>query len=184
VVSDVGYILELGIDEYEDPNTLLTWDQVGARLSDISLTFKDIGYAFLLLCLIDLGLSFLYASTRSKKGHNIAIIVTGVMALIICGLTIGRMGKEQSLYSTYYNDAYQDEYGEIYFPDFDFNQFHVLDEVEAALSIFLFVLSLAVLGFAIFVMVRCDPDPQLRPVSLFPYSSVLLFQGPCANILY
>lgn len=171
VLSDAAFIVEESIGSYDSQDSFLTYDQIANRLSDISILFKDIAYVFLLLCMVDLGLSFLYASTRSKKGHNMAIILTGAIALVLSALAIGRLGKMESVWTSYYNDVYVDEYGDAYeYGDFDYNQFLVLNKVASAFDIVLFVLALPLLALAIFVMVRCDPNPALRPVS-FPSCS-------------
>jgi hypothetical protein len=50
--------------------TFWTVDHIQIRIYDVSSLFEDIGNIFLLYCIVDLGLSFIYVSNRHPKGHH------------------------------------------------------------------------------------------------------------------
>jgi hypothetical protein len=169
--------VEESIDQFDDPWTFLSWDQVLTRLFDFRTLFEDIAYIFVLLCLVDLGLSFLYfGNSRSKPAaHRIIFLTTAGIAGVLAVLAIARFGKSEALLTSYYNDATVATWGQIHFPDFDFSQFETMTHLTAAFDILLWVTAVPVMVLAVFVMVKCGGNIALRNVSLYTF---FVFCGP------
>lgn len=90
------------------------------------------------------------------------------IAAVLAVLTFARFGRAEALRTSLYNAATIGRWGYINFPDFDFEQFYTVDRLTAAFGILLWVTSVAVLAFSIFVMVKCSANIILRNVSSPP----------------
>src|SRR4051794_20569157 len=96
-----------GMDPYNYENNWATFSEVVHRLYDASIFAENIAYILLLLCVVDLGLSFLYVVHRSKTGHTIIMSVTGGFAVVLTALALGRFGRTEAIYTSFYNDLPQ-----------------------------------------------------------------------------
>jgi hypothetical protein len=124
--------------------------------------FEYIGNIFLLLCLVDLGLSFLYVWNRDRTGHSIVRIVTAGLGVVLFALAIGHFGKLEGVRTEYYNSINDSGSNSL-----DFEIYFTLRKLSAAFDILLWVASLAVLALTIYVLVISRQKTQLRQVSLF-----------------
>ena len=160
-----GYDLSTGYDDiYTCDNTYWILDEIQSRLFDVSWLIESIGNIFLVICIVDLGLSFLYVWNRHRKGHNIILGVTAGLSVLLFALIIGQFAKIEAWRTSYYNGASDSGYnvspGYINFP-------YSVTQLGSAFSIILWIASLAILGFAIYVFIISRKMTQLRNVSLF-----------------
>jgi hypothetical protein len=139
-------------DIYTCDNTYWVLDEIQSRLFDVSWFIESIGNIVLAICIVDLGLSFLYVWNRHRKGHNIILGVTAGLCVLLFALSIGEFAKKEAWRTNYYNGASDSGYnlspGYINF-------------------LILWIASLAILGFAIYVFIFSRKMTQLRNVSLF-----------------
>jgi hypothetical protein len=139
-------------------------DQIASRLFDLQWLFECTGNIILVICIVDLGLSFLYAWNGHRKGHNIILGVTAGLGVVLFAMSIGNFAKKEAWRTSYYNGASDSDYNESpgYLP-FPYSQ----DQLDVAFNIILWIASLAILGFAIYVLIISRKMTQLRNVSLF-----------------
>jgi hypothetical protein len=151
-------------DIYTCDNTYWVLDEIQSRLFDVSWFIESIGNIVLAICIVDLGLSFLYVWNRHRKGHNIILGVTAGLCVLLFALSIGEFAKKEAWRTNYYNGASDSGYnlspGYINFP-------YSLFQLGSAFSLILWIASLAILGFAIYVFIFSRKMTQLRNVSLF-----------------
>jgi len=150
-----------------DDGNWLPLDQVETRLFDVSNLIENVGHIFILFCLVDLGLSFLYVLNRNPKGHNIIIraVIAG-LGVVLFALTVAYFGKTEALRTDYYNAAnnaslYSDELP-------DYTTPYYLIELGAAFDILLWILSIAVFAFTNYILIISHATPQTRSVSKCP----------------
>jgi hypothetical protein len=174
--SDCGYY---GYDEfsgYDDnytcDSTYWILDEIQARMFDVSWFIESIGNIVLVICIVDLGLSFLYVWNRHRKGHNIILGVTAGLGVLLFAMSIGEFAKKEAWRTSYYNGASDSGYSVS--PGYLVYTYSLL-QLSSAFTIILWIVSLAVLGFAIYVFIISRKMTQLRNVSLF--LSCFLFQS-------
>ncbi|KAL1984537.1 hypothetical protein VTN96DRAFT_9037 [Rasamsonia emersonii] len=97
------------------------------------------------------------------------------IAAVLAVLTFARFGRAEALRTSLYNAATIGRWGYINFPDFDFEQFYTVDRLTAAFGILLWVTSVAVLAFSIFVMVKCSANIILRNSAVLFLVTGILF---------
>jgi hypothetical protein len=157
VLSDA---IALVLNTLSSSGTWTALEEVMFRSADVSAFCENISYIFLLLCMVDLGLSFLYVASQSKTGHTIVMFVTGGVAIILAALEAARLGKNETIYTDLFNSENTGSH-------FDPSQFNLPSYLLAAFDIIFFLLALAVLALGIFVMVKCNGHPTLGNVG-FP----------------
>jgi hypothetical protein len=161
VGSYIAYIVELSdvfnADIFYD-NTFWTIDQIQTRLYDVSSLFEDFGNIFLLYCLVDLGLSFLQVSKGASKGHNIVRGMTVGLAVVLFAMTVGHFGKTESWRTDYYNAINSDINS-----DFLERPYSIV-QLTAAFDIILWIASVAVAAFTIYILIVSHETAQIRNV--------------------
>ena len=160
VASLATYDVEIGPlwDGFEN---YLTLDQIQTRLFDVGNLFENIGHIFIVFCLVDLGLSFLYVLNSSQKGHNIVRAVVAGLGFVLFAIDLAFFGKIEALRTKYYNavaDPYYDYTGFFSTP-------YYLIQLGASFDIILWLLSVAIFAFSIYVLAVSVQNPQLRSVS-------------------
>jgi hypothetical protein len=161
VAGGIAYILEIG-PLWDGDGNYLTLDQIQARLFDVGSLFENFGHIFILFCLVDLGLSFLYVLNRSPRGHNIIRGMVAGLGVILFALTVSYFGKIEALRTDYYNavdNPFSDSYQEFFTIPYS------LIELGAAFDIILWVASIAVAAFTVYVLIVSHQTPQTRSVS-------------------
>ncbi|PMD29427.1 hypothetical protein L207DRAFT_445482 [Hyaloscypha variabilis F] len=158
VGSYIVYIVEIG--PLWDDGNWLPLDQVETRLFDVSNLIENVGHIFILFCLVDLGLSFLYVLNRNPKGHSIIRAVIAGLGVVLFALTVAYFGKTEALRTDYYNAAnnaslYSDELP-------DYTTPYYLIELVAAFDILLWILSIAVFAFTNYILIISHATPQTR----------------------
>jgi hypothetical protein len=160
-----GYDPLSGYDDiYTCDSTYWILDEVRLRLFDVNWFFESIGNIVLAICIVDLGLSFLYVWNRHRKGHNIILGVTAGLGVVLFALSIGGFAKKEAWRTTYYNGASDSGYN----VSLDYIAFpYSIFQLDSAFGFILWIASLAILGFAIYVLIISRKMTQLRNVSLF-----------------
>jgi len=160
--NDCGYYGydQSGYDDiYTCDNTFWILDEISSRMFDVSWLIESIGNIFLVICIVDLGLSFLYVWNRHRKAHNIILSVTASLGVLLFALIIGDFAKKEAWRTSYYNGASDSDYnvspGYVGFP-------YSLFQLGSAFIIILWIASLAILGFAIYVFIISRKMTQLR----------------------
>jgi hypothetical protein len=157
--------LEIG-PLWDGDGNYLTLDQIQTRLFDVSSLVENIGHIFILFCLVDLGLSFLYVLNRSPKGHNIIRGMVAGLGVVLFALTVAYFGKMETLRTEYYNavdNSFSDSYGLFFTVPYS------LIELGAAFDIILWIASIAVAAFTVYVLIVSHQTPQTRSVSRSPF---------------
>jgi hypothetical protein len=149
-------------------------DEIQNRLYDVSWLFECLGNIFLLFCIVDLGLSFIHVLNSHQRGHNIVRGVTGGLGVILFALNIGRFAKIEALRTDFYNliNFINGDYNSDYSPDdYSFTIPYSVIQLSAAFDIILFIASVAILAFSIYVVVISYQRARLRHVggSLSPF---------------
>jgi hypothetical protein len=159
-----GYDPSSGYDDiYTCDNTYWILDEIDARLFDVQWLIESTGNIILAICIVDLGLSFLYVWNRHRKGHNIILGLTAGLGVLLFVMSIGHFAKSEAWLTNYYNGASDSDYNVspgYLAPPYSLNQ------LNGAFDIILWIASLAILGFAIYVFIISRKMTQLRKVSL------------------
>ncbi|KAE9367216.1 hypothetical protein N431DRAFT_385443 [Stipitochalara longipes BDJ] len=154
VAGNIAYIVEIDTD-----SNYFTLDKIETRLFDVSSLFENFGHIFILLCLVDLGLSFLHVLNHSPKGHNIIRGVVAGFGVALFALAVAYFGKIEALRTDYYNAVENSSYED--YPEF-FSVPYSLVELGAAFDILLWIASIAVAAFTIYVLIVSHQSPQTR----------------------
>lgn len=127
----------------------------------MSFLFENLGNTFLLYCLVDLGLSFLYVSDLRPKGSNIIRAMTAGLGVLLFALTLGYLGKIEALRTDFYNALSNSYYssGEEFF-----TEPYSLVQLAAAFDIILWIASIAVAAFTIYVFIVSRETTRIRSV--------------------
>jgi hypothetical protein len=124
VTSDVMSLVEENIDLVLDPSAYLTFwalDQASARTADFGILFESIASLALLICLVELGISFLFCSTGAHASHTILCWAAVGLSVVLTALAIACFGEITSFHSYYYNKVNEEaNNGSLYIPDYDF----------------------------------------------------------------
>jgi hypothetical protein len=62
-------------------------------MADVGNLFATLGLIFLLLCIVDLGLSFLYIWNRDRKGHSIVLGVTALLGFALFAIAVAQFAE-------------------------------------------------------------------------------------------
>ncbi len=169
VAGNIVYIFEIGpiynddsFDGYALDSTYWILDQIQNRLFDVSYLFENIGNIFLLFCIVDLGLSFLYVWNRRLKGHNVIRGATAGLGVLLFALTVGYFAKIEALRTDYYNAVSNSDYSST---GGFFSERYSLIQLSVAFDIILWIASIAVAVFAIYVVIVSRQTTRLRNVS-------------------
>ena len=145
VFNVVAYIVYIVIyyNYYDDDGNYLTLEQIQDRIADVGNLIESFGQVFLLFCLVELGLSFLYVLNRSQTGHNIIRGVVAGLGVVLLALALAYFGKQETLYTDYYNAA--DNNSTVYF-------FEPYSSIELGVSFdfILWIASIAVVAFTVY----------------------------------
>jgi hypothetical protein len=128
-------------------NVSSTLDDIYYRLSDLCVLFENLGNIFLFLCVVDLGLSFLYVWNRHLNRHNRIRGMTGCLSVILFALTIAHFAKIAAFRTDFYTIPYS------------------VIQLSVAFDIILWVASVAVAAFAIHIKIISRQTTRLRNVS-------------------
>lgn len=172
IAGYIAYIVEIG-PLYAGDSSYLTLDQIQTRLIDVSGLIENIGHIFILFCLVELGLSFLYVLSRSSKGHNIVRGLVAGLGVVLFALTLAFFGKLEALRTDYYN-AVNDP--TLYLDEPFFFEPYYLIRIGASFDILLWIASIAVFAFSIYVLTVSHQNPQTRSVSQWPLSSSIVWR--------
>jgi hypothetical protein len=128
----------------------------------VSSLFENLGNIFLLYCTVDLGLSFLYISNNHQKGHNIIRGMTTGLGVVLFALAVGYFGKIEALLTNYYNAISNSDYSS---SEGSFSAPYSLIQLSVSFDIILWIASIAVAAFAIYVLVVSHKTTRIRNVS-------------------
>jgi hypothetical protein len=135
-------------------------DQIQIRIYDVNSLFEDLGNIFLLYCIVALGLSFIYVSNRHPTGHN---TIRGLIAgLCVSPLRRDRRAfwENRSLTHRLYNAINSDFSSSQDFLD----EPYLIIQLTAAFDIILWIASVAVAPFTIYVFIVCRETTRVRNV--------------------
>jgi hypothetical protein len=164
-----GYIVSIlqinlayndSFDYYDSTYWIL--DQIQTRLFDVSFLFENLGNIFLLFCIVDLGLSFLYVWNCRPKGYNVIRGITAGLGVLLFALTVGYFAKIEALRTDFYNAASNSDSST---PTGFFSEPYSLIQLSVAFDIILWIASIAVAAFAIYVIIVSRQMTRLRNVS-------------------
>jgi hypothetical protein len=127
----------------------------------VSFLFENVGNIILLYCIVDLGLSFLYISDRRLKGQNIIRAMTAGLGVVLFALTLGYVGKIEALRTDFYNALTNSYYNS---GDEFFSEPYSLTQLSAAFDIILWIASIAVVAFAVYIFIVSRVTTRIRSV--------------------
>jgi hypothetical protein len=91
------------IDTLGDSNTYETLFLAGLRAGDFGAFIESLASLALLICLVELGISFLFCSSGPHASHNILRWTAAGLSVVLVALAIARVGELESYYTDYYN---------------------------------------------------------------------------------
>jgi hypothetical protein len=147
-----------------------TLGDVYYRLSYLCVLFENLGNIFLCLCVVDLGLSFLYVWNRYLNSHNRISAMTGCLGVILFALTITYFAKIEAFRTEFYNavnnaDHKVDDNTDYNATTDSFTFPYLAVQLSVAFDIILWVASVAVAAFAIHIKTISRQTTRLRNVS-------------------
>jgi hypothetical protein len=150
-------------------NVASTLDDIYYRLSDLCMLFENIGNTFLFLCIVDLGLSFLYVWNRHLNSHNRIRSMTGCLGAILFALAITHFAKIEAFRTEFYNAVNNADHNVDDNPDYNlttdsFTVLYLVIQLSVAFDIILWVASVAVAAFAIHIKIISRQTTRLRNV--------------------
>jgi hypothetical protein len=96
-------LVEEGIDTLGDSITYWTLYQAMARVADSGAFIESLASVVLLICLVELGIGFLFCSSGAHASHNILRWTAAGLSVVLVALAIARFGEMESFYTDYYN---------------------------------------------------------------------------------
>jgi phosphoglycerol transferase MdoB-like AlkP superfamily enzyme len=135
-------------------NVSSTLDDITYRLSDLCVLFENLGNIFLFLCVVDLGLSFLYVWNRHLNSHNRIRGMTSCLGVILFVLTIAHFAEIEAFRTDFYNAV-----------NADHKLPYLVIQLSVAFDIILWVASVVVAAFAIHIKIISRQTTRLRNVS-------------------
>jgi hypothetical protein len=132
--------------------------------------FENLGNIFLFLCVVDLGLSFLYVWNRHRNSHNRIRGMAGCLCVILFTLAITHFTKIEAFRTEFYNPVNNAVYNVDNSPDYNptansFTVPYLVIQLSVAFDIMLWVASVAVATFAIHIKIISRQTTRLRNVS-------------------
>jgi hypothetical protein len=191
LANDVTY--DYYTDSYStvDGNTILTLNNVSNRLFTVSLLFQYITNALTVICLVELGLGFLYVLGNGRsRAHTMmrsGIFVVGALLVI---LTAAQIGLYNASYTMLYNYQISNSNGTatdgglLVGDNFDLNtyeeKFTAANGLEMATDSILLVVSIALIGFASYCLHQVEKRaPFIQHVSTSPAAHRTAQQHAC-----
>jgi hypothetical protein len=146
-----------------------TLGDVYYRLSYLCVLFENLGDIFLFLCVVDLGLSFLYVWNRHLNSHNRIRGMTGCLGIILFALTITYFAKIEAFRTEFYNvvnnaDHKVDDNTAYNVTTDSFTVPYLAIQLSVAFDIILWFASVAVAAFAIHIKTMSGQTTRLRNV--------------------
>jgi carbon starvation protein CstA len=152
-------------------STITRVREAADRTADISILIESFGVALILLCTIDLGLSFLYVWNRKRSGHNIIVVITAALAFALAALALAVFGENERYWTTIYEPKVNGSELLIEVYDGDQKAAKYGRVLMCAFSIAVFVFSLVAAAFTVFVFMVSPSKAILQRVSLSLYTS-------------
>jgi hypothetical protein len=151
-------------------NVSSTLDDIYYRLCDLCELFGNLGNIFIFLCVVDLGLSFLYVWNRHPKRHNSIRGMTGCIGVVLFALNIIRFAKIEAFRTEVYNAVNNAGHNIDGNPDYDttidpFTVPYLVIQLSVVFDIMLWFASVVVAVFAIHIKIISRQTTRLRNVS-------------------
>lgn len=132
-------------------------EEAGIRIGDIGSLIGGFAQVALLLCIVDLGLSFLYLLSDKRTHHLIVLGVVAVFGLVLVVLEIAAVAKNEILITAEYRGTRRVGPDEV----------RTIQKLFSAYNILMWILSLVVAALCIYVFYLSRKGTELRRVSYF-----------------
>jgi hypothetical protein len=152
VLDDIAVIISV-VDATSD-YALFSLDEAGNRMFDIGSFFASIADIFVMLCLVEMALSFLRVLGKDSLSYRIIRYSNFCLMGVLFVLDVAALGKDESSYDLSY-DEYDSAWTTTY-------------KLYSAESILYWILSLGLLFFAVFVLYSSMRKNQQQNVSKIP----------------
>jgi hypothetical protein len=172
MIQQVLVVVLSDLDSFSQAN--LHEEEAAYRMADVSNLFASLGLIFLLLCIVDLGLSFLYIWNRDRKGHSIVLGVTALLGFALFAIAVAQFAEFELYWARRFSTTS--------FYDQSLTPLNNGIKLHAAFDIALWALSLATAAFATYVFCNSTGQSQFRRVRCFsplPVSLVPLLYVSC-----
>ena len=176
VVSDVIFLAGEDIDVFDDPTSYPNYfalDEAVTRISDIGVLCECLASLAMLICLVELGISFLFCSSGAHVSHNMLRWAAIGLSVVLVALAIACFGEMTSFRTDYYNaidnaTAYGNyTYNNIYntINNIDYSKWKTSNKLGISFGIIEWGAAIVIVVLGFFVMHKFRDRTPLRRVS-------------------